>query len=182
LAFSYTGASSLHRTKGLSSHWWLTRPSSATYAAGAMNPFMCTLVGGLLPWSSGGLAGWYCCCFYGFAIPFSSFSPFSNSSIGDPMFSPMVSWEYPPLCLSVTGRASQETVISGFCQQALLGICNSVWFWWLYGMNGAVSGWPFFRSLLHTFSLYPLMGILFPLLRKTKVSTSGFFPSPDYYK
>ena len=28
--------SSFHRTKGLSSHWCLTRPSSATYAAGAM--------------------------------------------------------------------------------------------------------------------------------------------------
>jgi hypothetical protein len=34
---------SLHRTKGLSSHWCLTRPSSATCAAGAMSPTMCTL-------------------------------------------------------------------------------------------------------------------------------------------
>jgi hypothetical protein len=32
LASSYTGASSLHRTKGLSSHWCLTSPSSSTYA------------------------------------------------------------------------------------------------------------------------------------------------------
>jgi hypothetical protein len=31
LPFPSTGASSLHRTKGLSSHWCLTRPSSATY-------------------------------------------------------------------------------------------------------------------------------------------------------
>jgi hypothetical protein len=37
------GASSLLRTKGLSSHWWPTRPSSAPYAAGAMGPSMCTL-------------------------------------------------------------------------------------------------------------------------------------------
>jgi hypothetical protein len=29
--FSYTGASSLHRTKDLFSHWCMTRPSSATY-------------------------------------------------------------------------------------------------------------------------------------------------------
>jgi hypothetical protein len=36
LAFPYTGALSLHRTKGLSSHWCTTRPSSATYVAGAM--------------------------------------------------------------------------------------------------------------------------------------------------
>jgi hypothetical protein len=28
--------SSLHRTKDLSSHWCLRRPSSATYSAGAM--------------------------------------------------------------------------------------------------------------------------------------------------
>jgi hypothetical protein len=35
LKFPYTGALVLHRTKGPSSHWCPTRPSSATYAAGA---------------------------------------------------------------------------------------------------------------------------------------------------
>jgi len=39
----YTGGYSLGRTKGFSSHWCPTRPSSATYAAGAMGPSMCTL-------------------------------------------------------------------------------------------------------------------------------------------
>jgi hypothetical protein len=34
LAFPYTGASCIHRTKGLSSHWCPTRQSSATYVAG----------------------------------------------------------------------------------------------------------------------------------------------------
>jgi len=43
LAFSYTGASSLHRTKGLSFHWCPTRPSSAAYVDRAMGPSMCTL-------------------------------------------------------------------------------------------------------------------------------------------
>jgi hypothetical protein len=38
-----TRASSLHRSKGLSSHWCPTRPSSATYSARAMGPSMCTL-------------------------------------------------------------------------------------------------------------------------------------------
>ena len=38
LAFPYTGASSLHRTKGIPSHWCQIRPSFATYAAGAMGP------------------------------------------------------------------------------------------------------------------------------------------------
>ena len=32
LALPCTGAYNLHKTKDLSSHWWLTRPSSATYA------------------------------------------------------------------------------------------------------------------------------------------------------
>jgi hypothetical protein len=43
LAFPYPGALTLHRTKGLSFHFCLTRPPSATYAAGAMGPSMCTL-------------------------------------------------------------------------------------------------------------------------------------------
>jgi hypothetical protein len=34
--------------------------------------------------------------------------------------------------LSGCGRASQETTILGSCQQALLGIHNSVWIWWRY--------------------------------------------------
>jgi hypothetical protein len=34
--------------------------------------------------------------------------------------------------LSGTGRASQETAITDFCQQALVGIHNSVWVWGLY--------------------------------------------------
>ena len=43
LAIHYTGASSLHRTMGLSSHWYPTNPSSFTYAAGAMGPSMSIL-------------------------------------------------------------------------------------------------------------------------------------------
>jgi hypothetical protein len=38
---------------------------------------------------------------------------------------------HPFLYLSGTGRSSQETAISGFCQQALVDIHNRVWFWWL---------------------------------------------------
>lgn len=40
----------------------------------------------LSPWEVWGyLVGWHCCSFYGVAKPFSSFNPFSNSSIGAPM-------------------------------------------------------------------------------------------------
>jgi hypothetical protein len=124
-----------HRAKGLSSHWCNTRPYSATYVAGAMGLSMCTLwlVGGSIPGSFGGrregLGGSYCCSSYGAANLFSSFSPFPNISIGGPMLSPMVSWEHPPLYLSGSDRASQETDILGSCQQALFGIHNSVWIW-----------------------------------------------------
>jgi hypothetical protein len=44
LAFPYTGALSLHRINGLSSHWCLTKPSFATHAAGARVP-PCVLFG-----------------------------------------------------------------------------------------------------------------------------------------
>jgi hypothetical protein len=117
LAFPYTGALSLRRTKGLS-HWCPRRPFSVTYA---MGPSMCTL-GGLLPGSSE-VSSWLM-FFLWVANPFSSFSPFSNS-----VLSPMVGCEHPPLYLLGTGRASQETPISGSCQQALLGMYNSVWVW-----------------------------------------------------
>jgi hypothetical protein len=80
----------------------------------------------------GGLIGWYCCPSYGVVKPFSSFSPFSNSSIGVSVLSPMVGWEHSPLYLSGTVGASQETAISGCCKQALFGIYNSVWVLWLY--------------------------------------------------
>jgi hypothetical protein len=40
----------------------------------------------------------------------------------------MVDCEHPHLYWSGFAKASQETAISGSCQQALLGISNSVWF------------------------------------------------------
>ena len=63
---------------------------------------------------------------YRVANPFSSFSPFSNSSIGLHMLSPMVGFKHLHLYLAGSGRACLETAISGSCQQALLGIHHSV--------------------------------------------------------
>ena len=68
---------------------------------------------------------------YGDEKAFNSFSLFSNSSNEDPVISPMVGYEYPLLYMSGSGRASQETAISGSCQQVLLGIHSSVWVWCL---------------------------------------------------
>ena len=51
---------------------------------------------------------------------------------------------------------------------------------WDGSPDGAVTGWPFLQSLLHSLSLYLFpWGILFHLLRKTKVCTlwSFFFLS-----
>ena len=59
----------------------------------------------------------------------SSFSPFSNSSTWGNTLSPMVAYKHLSLYLSGSGRASQETAISGFYQQALPSICSSLWVW-----------------------------------------------------
>jgi hypothetical protein len=97
LAFYYIGALSIHRSKGLSSYWCPTM--FATHMAGAVGPYMCT-------WALSVLVGWYCCSYYGRANLFSFFSPISNSSIGEPVFSPMVSCGHLPLYLSDSSRAS----------------------------------------------------------------------------
>ena len=47
---------------------------------------------------------------------------FSGSFIGDLVLHPMADCEHPLLHLLGTGRALQETAISGSCQKALVGI------------------------------------------------------------
>ena len=97
---------------------------------------MYSLVGGLVPGSSGGgvLVGSYCSS-YGVANSFSSLGTFSSSFIGDPVLHPMDGCEHPLLYLSGSGRASQEPAISGSCQQALVGICNSLGLVVIYRMD-----------------------------------------------
>jgi hypothetical protein len=110
LGFLYTGASSLHRTKGIPSHWCQIRP-------------------------------------------FQLLQSFPISSIGVPLLSPMVGCKHPHLYCSGSGIASQETTVSGSCQQALLGISIMSEFdvrMWDPSPGEAVSGW----SLFHTLSLY----------------------------
>ena len=100
------------RPRGLSSQWWLTRPSSATETR-----------------ALGVLVNSYCCSTYRVADSFSSLGTFSSSSIGDPVFHPIADCEHPLLCLPGTGIASQETAISGSFQQNLAGVCNGVSIW-----------------------------------------------------
>ena len=73
----------------------------------------------------------------------------SSSSTGDPVFHPIDDCEHPLLYLPGTGIASQETAISGSCQQNLAGIYNSVWVWWLimgWIPGEVVSGWSILSS------------------------------------
>jgi hypothetical protein len=89
--------------------------------------------------------------------------------------------EHPLLYLPGADIALQDTAISGSCQQNLAGICNSVWVWWLY--MGWIPGWGSLWMVLPWVSALNFvtlsMGILFPILRRNKVSTfwSSFFLS-----
>jgi hypothetical protein len=122
LAFPCTGAYDLIKTKGLSSHWWTKRPSSATYSTKDTS------------FRGGGrvLVSSYCCSSYRVTDPFSFLGTFSSSFIGGPVFHPIDYFGHPILYLAGTGIASQDIAISGSCQQNLAGICNSVWVWWLF--------------------------------------------------
>jgi hypothetical protein len=117
----------------------------------------------------------YCCSSYRVADPFSSLGTFSSSFIWGPVFHPMDDCEHPLLYLSGTGIASQEEAISGSCQQNLSDINNSVWTWWLY--VGWKPGWGSLRmvlsivSAMNFLSVIRSMGILFPILRRSKVFT-----------
>jgi hypothetical protein len=91
----------------------------------------------------------YCWSSYWAANPFSSLGPFSRSFIEDPVLRSMDRYEHPLTYLSVTGRVSQETAISGSYQQALVGICIGGCIWDRSPVS-TVSGWSFLHSLLYT--------------------------------
>ena len=160
LAFPYIEALSLHRTKGFSSHWCLTRPFSATYMAGAMGPSMCTLR--LVVLSLGaleGLVGWYCCFSYGLKNPFSSFSSFSNSSLGTPYSNQWLAASIHLCICQLWQSLSEDRYIrllsistSWHLQQCLCLVT-------VYGMDPrwAVSEWPFLLPLLYSLFLYFLL-------------------------
>jgi len=69
------------------------------------------------------------CCSYGVAIPFRSFSPSPNSSIGVPDLSPRFGSKYLHLSQSASGRVSYKTAILDSCLQVQHSISNSVKPW-----------------------------------------------------
>ena len=116
LVFPCTGAYNLRKTKGLSSHWWLTRTSVPTRHSATRDT------------SSGGTVSSYCCSSYRVADPFSSLGTFSSSFIGGPVFHPVDDCEHPLLYLPGTGIASQDS----YTRVLSAGICNSIWVMSLY--------------------------------------------------
>jgi hypothetical protein len=101
--------------------------------------------------------------------PIGSFT-LSGSFIGDLVHCPMDDCEHTLLYLPGTGKGPQEIVISGPSPQAHVGICHSVWVWWLF--MGCIPKWgsicmviPSDSALIFV-SVAPSMGILFPLLRR----------------
>ena len=83
LAFPYTGALNTLMSKGPSSHWCLTKPSTATYVVSTIGHSMCTLwlVVQFQLWLN--LDGWQYFSLQWTAKLLSFFSPFFNSSIRD---------------------------------------------------------------------------------------------------
>ena len=84
-------------------------------------------VGGLVPGTSGVLVSSYCCSSYGTTKSFISLGTFSSSFIGDPVLSPMVDCDDPPLYLSLVEPLRRQwyqapvsklllasTIVSGF--------------------------------------------------------------------
>jgi hypothetical protein len=110
LAFPCTGAYDLRNTKGLSSQWWPTRPSSASLQLETQ--FWRVLVSS------------YRCSSYRVADPFSSLGTFSSSFIRGPVFHPIDDFGHPLLYFPGIGIDSHERAISGSCQQNLSGICQ----------------------------------------------------------
>jgi hypothetical protein len=81
---------------------------------------------------------------------------FSGTFIGDLVLHPMDDCEDPLLYLPGTGRALQETAISGSHRQSLVDICLISGFGgylWGESPSRAVFGWSFLQALLQTLSL-----------------------------
>jgi hypothetical protein len=117
----------------------------------------------------------YHCSSYSVADPFSSLGTFISYFIRGPVFQPIDDCEHPLLYLPGIGIPSQDRAVSGSCQQNLSRLCNSAWVWWLYmrWIPGWGSLWIVFPSIsaLNFVSVTHSTGILFPILRRSKVSS-----------
>jgi hypothetical protein len=133
--FPVLGHIKFARSRGLSSQWWPTRPSSATYAARDM--------------SSVGMVSSYCCSTYRVADPFSSLGTFSSSSIGGPVFHPIDDCEHHFCICQALAKPHRIQLYQGPFSKILLAYAiKSAFGGWLWDgpLGGAVSGWSILSS------------------------------------
>jgi hypothetical protein len=94
---------------------------------------VCSLVSGPVPGiSRGGCSVDTVALTMGLQTPSASSVSSLTPTPSLPTLNPVIGCKHLPLYLSGSGRVSQETAISGFHQQALPSILNSVQVWWLY--------------------------------------------------
>jgi hypothetical protein len=163
-ASPYSGALSFHRTKGLPSHWGQIRSSSATVQLEAWIPPRVLFGWWFSPWEL--WEDWLVNVLpIGVTNTRRFFSSSPNSSTGVCVLSPKISCEHLHLCWSGSGRSSQGTAIPGSCQQVLLGISNSVWFWCLQMWWVPIwhSLWMAFRSVFAQYTQQPFNGCAYQI-------------------
>jgi len=127
LVFPYNGKMSLHRTKGFSSYWFETMASSAICELES-RVTSCVLFGWWFsPWEFFGGRGKVVDMV---VLPRGLQSPSAPSVLSQtpPLESSFVSVRI----FIWISRVSQEAAISVSCQEALLGISNGNWVWWLH--------------------------------------------------
>ena len=119
----------LPKTKGLSSHWGLTRPSSATYATRDKSS-----VGYWLVRDKSSVGYWLVHIVVppiGLLTPLDPWYAFYLLHWGPWVPSNTWLWASTSVCARHL-QSLTELAISGYCQQNLAVICNSVWVWWLF--------------------------------------------------
>ena len=177
LASTYTGTSSLPRTKAYP-------PTDARQDHPLLHMQLetwvapCEIFGWWFsPWElCGGLVVWYCCSSYGIENPLSSFSPFFNSSIGDPVQSDLWLQASPSIRLwqSISGSYYIRFLLASTSTRASeFGVCI-----WDPQVEQSLEGFSF--SLYSTLCLHISSCENFsPLLRRTEAYTlwSSFFLS-----
>jgi hypothetical protein len=111
LAFPCTGAYDLHKTKGLSSHWWPARPSSATYATrdSSVGYWLVHIVDPPI----------------GIPTPLAPWLLSLAPSLGDCVPSNRWLWASTSVFARHQHSLTRERAVSGSYQQNLVGICTT---------------------------------------------------------
>jgi hypothetical protein len=113
---SFSEESSLQRTKHILCHWGWTRQTFAKYEPGPWTIPCMFFDWWFRPWEFWGgwvRVIWYCCSFYGVAIPLSSFNPSPITSLGS------VQWMIESTCICLT-EVLEEPLRGQPCQAPVI--------------------------------------------------------------